>query len=52
MIELVADMVMRPMLSEEEFEKERGRGIALIQAANDGGGNDNITCVLVEIADK
>ena len=33
MIELVADMLMRPALSEEEFEKERGRSIALIQAA-------------------
>ena len=33
MIELVADMLMRPTLSEEEFEKERDRGIALIRAA-------------------
>ena len=33
MIELVADMLMRPTLSEEEFEKERERSIALIRAA-------------------
>ena len=33
MIELVTDMVMQPMLSEEEFDKERARAIALIQAA-------------------
>jgi len=33
MIELVADMLMRPTLSKEEFEKERDRSIALIQAA-------------------
>ena len=33
MIELVADMLMRPTLSEEEFVKERDRTIALIQAA-------------------
>jgi predicted Zn-dependent peptidase len=36
MIELVSDMLMRPMLSEEEFEKERDRSISLIQAAKDG----------------
>ena len=33
MVELVADMLMRPMLTEEEFVKERDRTIALIQAA-------------------
>jgi len=33
MIELVADTLMRPTLSEEEFTKERERSIALIQAA-------------------
>ena len=36
MIELVADMLMRPTLSEEEFLKERDRIIALIQAAKGG----------------
>ena len=33
MIELVADMLMRPTLSEAEFLKEQQRSIALIQAA-------------------
>jgi predicted Zn-dependent peptidase len=33
MVALVADMLMRPVLAEEEFEKERDRNIALIQAA-------------------
>ncbi len=33
MVALVADMLMRPVLAEEEFEKERERNIALIQAA-------------------
>lgn len=33
MIELVADMLMRPTLAEEEFLKEQQRSIALIQAA-------------------
>lgn len=33
MIELVADMLMRPSLAEEEFLKEQQRSIALIQAA-------------------
>ena len=33
MIELVADMVMRPTLSEEQFQKEQQRSIALLQAA-------------------
>jgi predicted Zn-dependent peptidase len=33
MIELVADMLMRPTLAEDEFIKERDRTIALIQAA-------------------
>lgn len=33
MIELVADMVMRPTLSEEQFRKEQQRSIALLQAA-------------------
>lgn len=33
MIELVADMLMRPTLSADEFTKERERSIALIQAA-------------------
>ena len=36
MVELVADMLMRPTLSEEEFLKERDRTIALIQAAKGG----------------
>lgn len=35
MIELVADMLMRPTLSEDEVEKERDRAIALIAAAKD-----------------
>ncbi len=35
MIELVADMLMRPTLSEEEVIKERDRAIALIAAAKD-----------------
>ena len=33
MIELVADMLLRPTLAEEEFVKERDRAIAMIQAA-------------------
>jgi predicted Zn-dependent peptidase len=33
MIELVADMLMRPTLSEDEFLKEQRRSIALLQAA-------------------
>ena len=33
MIELVADMLMRPTLAEEEFLKEQQRSIALLQAA-------------------
>jgi predicted Zn-dependent peptidase len=33
MVELVADMVMRPVLAEDEFNKERDRTIALIRAA-------------------
>lgn len=33
MVALVADMLMRPVLAEEEFEKERNWNIALIQAA-------------------
>lgn len=33
MIELMADLLMRPQLSEEEFAKERDRGIGLIKAA-------------------
>ena len=33
MIELVADMLMRPTLAEEEFVKEQQRSIALLQAA-------------------
>lgn len=33
MIELVADMLVRPTLAEDEFAKERDRSIALIQAA-------------------
>ena len=33
MIELVADLLMRPTLSAEQFEQERTRGIGLIQAA-------------------
>ena len=37
MIELVADMLIRPTLSEDEFVKERDRTIALIQAAKGSG---------------
>ena len=37
MIELVADMLMRPTLSEDEFLKERDRTIALIQASKGSG---------------
>lgn len=33
MIELVADMLMKPLLAEKEFLKEQQRSIALIQAA-------------------
>jgi predicted Zn-dependent peptidase len=33
MIELVADMLMRPRLAEDEFVKEQQRSIALLQAA-------------------
>lgn len=33
MVELVADMLIRPTLSEEEFLKEQQRSIAMIQAA-------------------
>jgi predicted Zn-dependent peptidase len=33
MVELVADMLIRPTLSEDEFVKERDRTIALIQAS-------------------
>ncbi|MBT8081643.1 MAG: insulinase family protein [Gammaproteobacteria bacterium] len=36
MIELVADLLMRPALAEDEFEKERERASALISAARDG----------------
>lgn len=36
MIELVADLLMRPALTEDEFEKERERASALISAARDG----------------
>jgi len=39
MIGLVADMLMRPILAEDEFLKERDRTIALIQAAK--GSNVN-----------
>ncbi len=35
MIELVADMLMRPTLSEDEVAKERDRAVALIAAAKD-----------------
>ena len=35
MIELVADMLMRPTLAEDEVQKERDRAIALIAAAKD-----------------
>jgi predicted Zn-dependent peptidase len=36
MIELVSDMLMRPALAEEEFNKERDRSIGLIKSAKDG----------------
>jgi len=35
MIELVADLLMRPQLDEDEFDKVQARSIALIQAAKD-----------------
>ena len=35
MIELVADLLQRPTLSEDEFAKERDRAIGLIRAARD-----------------
>ena len=35
MLELVADVLLRPTLSEEELAKERGRAIDLIKAAKD-----------------
>ncbi len=35
MIELVADLLMRPRLDEDEFDKVQARSIALIQAAKD-----------------
>ena len=35
MVELVADMLMRPQLDEDEFDKLRSRRIALIQSAKD-----------------
>jgi predicted Zn-dependent peptidase len=47
MIELVADMLMRPALSEEEFLKERDRTIALIQAAKGG----NVRALIPAYAD-
>ena len=37
MIELVADMLIRPTLSEEEFVKERDRTLALIKASTGSG---------------
>ena len=36
MIELVADMLLRPTIEEAEFDKLQQRSIALIQAAKDG----------------
>jgi predicted Zn-dependent peptidase len=36
MIDLVSDMLLRPMLAEPEFDKLRQRRIALIRAAKDG----------------
>lgn len=36
MIELVADMLLRPRIAETEFEKLQQRSIAMIQAAKDG----------------
>ena len=39
MIELVADLLMRPTLSKDEFAKERDRAIAFIQSAK--GSNPN-----------
>ena len=36
MIELVADMLLRPRIAEKEFEKLQQRSIAMIQAAKDG----------------
>lgn len=40
MIELVADVLMRPTLATEEFDKERGRAISLINAAKDSDPNE------------
>ena len=40
MIELVADMLLRPAIDEAEFDKLQQRSIALIQAARDGSPAD------------
>jgi predicted Zn-dependent peptidase len=48
MIELVADMLIRPTLSEEEFIKERDRTIALIQAAK----GSNVQALLSAYANR
>ena len=40
MIELVADLLLRPTLAEGEFVKERERSIGLIKAAKDADPND------------
>ena len=40
MIELVSDVLLRPTLAEEEFDKERERAIGLIGAAKDSDPNN------------
>lgn len=40
MIELTSDVLLRPTLSDEEFDKERARAIGLISAAKDSDPND------------
>jgi protein phosphatase len=48
---MVLDKDIRRVMIEHRDDLEKCCN-ALIQAANDGGGNDNITCVIVEILDK
>lgn len=48
---MITDQEMRRIMLDKRADLEECCN-ALIQAANDGGGNDNITVVLVEIVDK
>ena len=48
---MVTDDQIRQIMIDDRDDLEKACN-ALIQAANDGGGNDNITVVLVEIAEK